>query len=328
MKRREVRMRRHPVSVGDRADAARFRHELLGHLGLQADASEQDIEAAHYVLVEFLELAPHRADSWAAARTADLDEAFALLSGPEQGLISASQLASRVRRRQDETPPRPPPAPAATAATTPVTGAAKPYPRRTHVLGAVGAGLVVGVVFGVLQMGKASDVPSISGAPTGQQTSAPSGGPSTVPVDQMKVAVLMKRISANPKDVASLLALGDVYFAAAEYRNASVFEQRVLDVDPRNQAALLAMGTAQFNLGDAVKAKKQWLVAAGLYPESAEVHYDLGFLYFSQTPPDTAKMTAEWEKVVAIDPDSAIAKMVARHLKSSTPSASTTPGAK
>jgi tetratricopeptide (TPR) repeat protein len=316
-------MRRHPVSVGDRADAAQFRHELLGHLGLRADASEQDIEAAHYVLVEFLELAPHRANSWAAARTVDMDEAFALLSGPERGLISASQLASRVRRRRDETPPPPPSAP---ATTTPAAAPAKRDPRRTHVLGAVGAGLVVGVVFGVFQMGKASDVPSISGAPTGQQTL--SGSPSTVLADRMKVAVLMKRISANPKDLASLLALGNLYFAAADYGNASVFEQKVLDVDPRNRAALLAMGTAQFNLGDAAEAKKQWLVAEGLYPESAEVHYDLGLLYYSQTPPDTAKMTAEWQKVIAISPDSAIAKMVARHLKSSTPSASTTPGAK
>jgi hypothetical protein len=35
-------------------------------------------------------------------------------------------------------------------------------------------------------------------------------------------------------------------------------------------------------------------------------------------------MTAEWNKVIAIDPNSAIAKTVATHLKSSTPS----PGAK
>jgi hypothetical protein len=116
-------MRGHPVSVGDRADAAHFRHELLGHLGLRADASAQDVEAAHYVLVEFLELAPHKVNSWAAARTADIDEAFALLSGPEQGLISASQRASRVQRRRDETPERHIAAPAARMAPTAPTNA-------------------------------------------------------------------------------------------------------------------------------------------------------------------------------------------------------------
>ena len=71
----------HQVSEGDRADADQFRQELLGHLGLRADADRADVEAAHNVLVEFLELAPHKVNSWAAARTADMDEAFALLSG-------------------------------------------------------------------------------------------------------------------------------------------------------------------------------------------------------------------------------------------------------
>lgn len=170
-------MRRHPVSAGDRADAAQFRHGLLGHLGLQADASEQDIEAAHYVLVEFLELAPHKVNSWAAARTADMDEAFALLSGPEQGLISASQRACRVQRRRDETPERQIVAPTALIAPTAPTTASRrtggpnrhrDKPRRTQILGGVGAALVVGVALGVFPMGKASDVPGISGAPTGQ----------------------------------------------------------------------------------------------------------------------------------------------------------------
>ena len=88
--------------------------------------------------------------------------------------------------------------------------------------------------------------------------------------------------------------------------------------------ALLALGAAQFNQGNAAEAKKQWLIAAGLYPKNAEVHYDLGFLYMSQTPPDKANMTAEWNKVIAIDPNSAIAKSVATHIKSATPSATAT----
>ena len=174
-------------------------------------------------------------------------------------------------------------------------------------------------------MGK-SDVPGISGQPTGTATTAASSGPAIVPVDKAKVGALMKKISANPKDNVSLLALGDIYFAAADYKNASAWEQKVLDVDPKNQVALLALGAAQFNLGNTAEAKKQWLVAADLYPKSAEVHYDLGFLYLSQSPPDKAKMTTEWQKVIAIDPNSELAKTVANHIKA--PSASATRTAK
>jgi Flp pilus assembly protein TadD len=190
--------------------------------------------------------------------------------------------------------------------------------------------LVLAVVFAVFSMGKGSSVPGISGTPTNTATTA-SGGAATVPLDQVKVAALMQKITANPKDRASFQSLGDLYFASSDYKNAAVFEQKVLGIDPKNQVALIALGAAQFNQGSAVEAKKQWLLAARLYPKSAEVHYDLGFLYMSQTPPDKVNMSAEWAKVVAIDPNSAIAKSVATHIKSTktpAPSASATSSAK
>jgi hypothetical protein len=59
----------------------------------------------------------------------------------------------------------------------------------------------------------------------------------------------------------------------------------------------------------------------------AEVHYDLGFLYMSQTPPNTVKQKAEWAKVVAIDPKSDLAKTVAQHAGTA-PGATATPSAK
>lgn len=319
-------MSRQSVSAGGRADAAEYKHELLGRLGLRADASDQEVEAARNGLVDFLELAPHEVKSWATARTADVDEAFALLSGPERDLVPPTHVAEMAQDGPVAAPPPPPPAAARPA---PAVAPAAGKPRRTQIIAAVAAVAVVGIVFAVFQMGKTADVPGISGAPTGQETTAaPSGGPSAVPVDKTKVAALMTKISANPKDTASLLALGDIYFAAADYKNAAAWEQRVLSIDPKNQVALLAAGAAQFNLGNAPAAKKQWLVAAALYPKSAEVHYDLGFLYLSQTPPDKAGMTAEWQKVIAIDPNSELAKTVSNHIKSSNPTASATPSAK
>ena len=72
------------------------------------------------------------------------------------------------------------------------------------------------------------------------------------------------------------------------------------------------------------EAKKQWLVAAGLYPKPAGVDDDLGFPYLSQTPPDKVNMSVEWSKVIAIDPTSELAKSVASHLKSPIPTPSAT----
>jgi tetratricopeptide (TPR) repeat protein len=313
-------MSRHPESVEDRADAAEFKCSLLTRLGLPADASEHDVVAARDVLMEFLELSPRKANSWAAAQTADVEEAFALLSGPEHLLISASQRALRGQPLLDETPARLSPKPVVPKASTAEATRKK---RRAHIMWAIGPLLAIAIVFLVFQVGNSSTAPDTSGAPTAQPTAAPSGAPSTVPVDSTKVAALMKKITANPKDTASLLALGDIYFAAADYKNASIWDQKALDVDPKNQVALLASGAAQFNVGNKAEAKKHWLTAVALDPKSAEGHYDLGFLYLSQTPPDKVNMTAEWNEVIAIDPTSELAKSVASHLNAPTPTPTT-----
>ena len=314
-------MSRQPVSVEGRADAAQLRNELLGRLGLRENASDADVETAHNGLVEFLELAPREVKSWAAAQTADVDEVFALLSGPERDLVPGAQPAAMAAADLSKDFPTSPPAPSAPSA---FSALAANKPQRNKVIGAIGAVLAVAIVFLVFQMGKSADVPGISGTPTGTETTAAAGA--ATPVDQAKLAALMQKISANPKDTASLQGIGDLYFGATDYKNASLWEQKVLAVDPKNQVALLALGAAQFNLGNAVEAKKTWLIAAGLYPKNAEVHYDLGFLYMSATPPDTVNMQAEWKKVVAIDPNSNLAKTVVTHLKSSTaaPTASAT----
>ncbi len=325
-------MSRQPVSVGGRADATEFRQELLGRLGLRADASDKDVELAHNGLVEFLELAPREMKPWASARTTDVDEAFALLSGPEQDLIApATPAVATAQVVLDMTPvatelsaPAVPPAPEELDGSSASIGSKLLRPQMLWALVPV---LVIAVVFGVYVMGKSSDVPGISGTPTNQATTA-AAGPKAV--DPAKVGALMGKISANPKDKVALQQLGDLYFAAADYKNASLWEQNILGVDPKNQVALLSLGAAQFNLGDTAAAKKQWLIAAALYPKNAEVHYDLGFLYFSQTPPDKVNMTIEWKKVIAIDPNSNLAKTVSTHIAgaNATPTASATPGAK
>jgi hypothetical protein len=104
-------MSRQPASVGGRADEAELKKELLSRLGLRTNAGDQDVEAAHDDLVEFLELAPHELKSWAQAQTAELEEAFALLRGPEKDLVQLAQVAAMAQDGPAETSPVPSPAP-------------------------------------------------------------------------------------------------------------------------------------------------------------------------------------------------------------------------
>ncbi len=300
-------------SSGGRASTAEFRTDLLGRLGLGDAAGDQDIEGAYRDVLDFLDTAPAGLSRWAGGQRDDADRTFALLAGPEDALAEAGREANAS-------------GPAVAAAQPPAARRAVPAPAAPEPVGARGPGrgrllwvltpvLVVALVLGVYFMGKGSSVPGVSGTTT-------SSGQSTGSVDQAQVASLMQKISANPKDITSLQALGDQYFQAGDYATASDWEKKIIAIDPKNQSALLALGAAQFNLGNAAEAEKQWLVAAKLYPNNQEVHYDLGFLYMSQSPSNTAKMKAEWQKVIDIDPNSDLAKTVATHLSSSTPTPS------
>jgi tetratricopeptide (TPR) repeat protein len=137
-----------------------------------------------------------------------------------------------------------------------------------------------------------------------------------VQIDQARVAGLMQKITADPKDVTSLQELGDIYFAAGDYSTAGGWMEKILAADPKNLTARLALGAAAFNLGKADDAEEQWRQVLEVDPNNIEAHYDLGFMYLSKNPPDMANVKAEWDKVIEIAPDSDVAKTVQQHLTS------------
>jgi tetratricopeptide (TPR) repeat protein len=275
-------------------DGADLRTELLGRLGLPADATDADVAAAHRAAKNLLDNAPEGQREWAEEQLADVEAVTSLLA--------------------DLAPATPAPA-ATTAAATTVRR------RPSKVVWIVGGlVLVAGAAFGIHSMGSSS-VPGIDGAPD------PVASSSTTPVDQAKVGALMQKITANPKDTASLGELANIYFQAGDYKNSALFSKKVVAIDPKNDTAWVALGAAQFNDVDQVNAQKSWEKAIAVNPKNAEAHYDLGFLYLSSDKPDMAKAKKEWSTVIAIDPKSDLAKTVQTHLSSlSSPSPSASSG--
>jgi cytochrome c-type biogenesis protein CcmH/NrfG len=272
-------------------EPAEVRRELLRRLGLPADATERDIEAAHRAAVAVLEHAPDDQRAWAREQLSEVEAVWRLLSETD---AEPAAVAEPMVLDGDDAPPV-------------ITA-----PRRRSKVAWVAAGLVllVGAAFGVHTMSNASSVPGITGTPdVSSSASAPA-------LDMAKVSDLMQKITSNPKDVASFAALASLYFKAGDYKNSSQFSSEVVKLDPRNATGWVGLGAAQFNLGDSKAAEKSWLKAVAVAPRNAEAHYDLGFLYLSSATPDLAKVKAEWQKVIAIDPTSDIAKNVQTHLKS------------
>jgi tetratricopeptide (TPR) repeat protein len=267
-----------PKGVTTTMSPASVKSDLLARLGLDSSADDEAVESTHEHIVEYLEAAPDDIHGWANRRQLEVDRIFALLTGPE------SELRAAVR----------PAAQRATEAPAPATRTNR------YLLGVIAFLVTVGVVVGVYWMGRPS-VPDMTAA-QGATQSQPAV------VDQAKLADLTKKVSANPKDTASLQGIADLYFNANDWANARKYAQKVLDVDAKNVQGLISLGAASYNSGDNAAAEKAWKAGVALYPKNAELHYDLGFLYMTTGRSDLMK--SEWEKVVAIDPKSDLAKTV------------------
>lgn len=157
-------------------------------------------------------------------------------------------------------------------------------------------------------------VASKTATSSARATPAP-GRPRPKKVSKVKVDLLTWKVDRDPRDKVSLRELADLYFSADDFENASAWDQKILDFAPEDGPTLVTLGVAQYNLGHDTEAEKQWRVAEWLDPYSVEAHYNLGFLYKEQTPPDTAKMKAQWQQVMELAPDSDWSRLVAPHMK-------------
>jgi cytochrome c-type biogenesis protein CcmH/NrfG len=175
-------------------------------------------------------------------------------------------------------------------------------------VGVITLAITVGVVIAVYNAG-GQDEPASTGTGGSEARLSPS--------DEARVTKLMKKVEANPKDAATLVSLGDVFFKAGDYNNAGGWMEQALAVEPQNVDARLALGASQFNLNDVSEARKQWEQVVSFDPKNVEAYYDLGFLYLSEDPPQMEKTKQMWRKVVELaPPGSSVAKTVATHLKS------------
>ncbi len=288
---------REATTTGTTSDPVVTRVGLLARFGLEAAADDQEVESTYDRIGDFLDQAPSEIRGWADRRQQEADRIFSLLTGPESQLV----------------PP--------TRAATPAAAAPAPAGSSTNkVLIAIIAVLAtVGVVFGVYWVGRPS-VPDVTSAASASSAAGPSAAPT---LDQAQLAALTAKVTANPKDVASLQKITDLYFAANDWTGAKAAANKVLAVDPKNEQGLISLGAAAYNGGDTAAAEQTWKTGIKAYPKNAEMHYDLGFLYMTTGRND--EMKTEWAKVVAIDPTGELAKTVQSQVGAVTqPSASPT----
>jgi tetratricopeptide (TPR) repeat protein len=332
-----------------RDPVAELEAELLGRLGLGPDATAHEVAGAHAAIVAYVAEAPAPARGWARSQAAAADEAFALLSdppvlrlraqSPSAGASAADPKVSppKAVRRARAVPvvqaTEPPPSTATQddllddliAEVTPSAhrdevARPRPVPRSrpaTSRWGRLGSKRVLGAAIGVAAV--AAVLVAVSGFADSSIPSAPGPAASqeAAAMDESALAGLMERIQADPTDTEALMALGDTFFAAGQYDVAAEWLGRLVAIQPDDTGALLALGAAQFNSGDAAGAEVSWVRVIELDPGSVEAHYDLGYLYLNQDPPDFEGMQREWQAVVDLAPGTEVAARVQPHLSGS-----------
>ena len=308
---------------------------LLARLGLPANSDPQTVERAHAALIDYLAEAPDDLRPWARREIDLADEAFALLSDPtiDRSAVAAAEhvvpaprpggARSRLERAVPEVgddeidePVRPKSRNARRARRAPadVAVVSAPTSRRSWarrlrrpVAVATGVAAVLAVVVAVYNLGGGSGIPGVGSNPVAGAAASPA-------IDTARVAQLMQKIAADPRDVASLQSLADIYYLANDFESSAGFLEKIVAIDATDVNARLALGASYFNLGKPDQAETQWRAVVAQEPNNLEAHYDLGFMYLSRTPADVTSARTEWQKVIAIAPDSDVARTIEQHL--------------
>jgi tetratricopeptide (TPR) repeat protein len=185
-----------------------------------------------------------------------------------------------------------------------------PWPRSKAMILAVSclaAGIAGGWGIGSLQ--RLSAIVPANAAPTAPQMGAianPASQTSTPErLKQMadaQAAPLMARLGSEPGNPELLASVGNVYYDARQYSVAVDYYERSLKARPSDAAVRTDMGTAYWYMGNADAAIGEFNKALRYAPKNSNTLFNRGLVEW-QGKKDAARARADWEKLLAMDPN-------------------------
>lgn len=167
-------------------------------------------------------------------------------------------------------------------------------------------GIILGWVIGTEQAARrtAAVVQVQPAAATSQQAAEPAPGTRPPPaLDEARVQGLMTIIKSDPKNAGAHVQLGNVYFDAERYADATKWYEEGLKLDPKNVDASTDLGVSYYYSNKTDEALKQFDYSLKLNPTHTKTLLNQGIvLAFGKR--DLKGATSAWEKVVQLAPDS------------------------
>jgi tetratricopeptide (TPR) repeat protein len=186
-------------------------------------------------------------------------------------------------------------------------------------------GILVGWMLGSQQVRQtpaaAADTAAAAPASPQAQTAAP--------FDESRAATLRAAAGKDKSDAASRVQLGDMYFDAERFPEASKWYEEALAADPRNVDASTDLGIAYYYMNQADRALAQFDRSLAVDPKHVKTLLNIGIVraFGKQDLQGAAKV---WQQVIDTAPNSQEARMAQQALQglrsAHPPSAATPPG--
>ena len=178
-------------------------------------------------------------------------------------------------------------------------------------------GIIVGWMIGSQQSRPAAVTPQ-SAPPSASQNQT------AAPFDESRAATLRAAIEKNRNDVEARVQLGDLYFDAERFSDATKWYEEALTVDPRHVNASTDLGIAYYYMNEPDRALSQFDRSLAIDPKHTKTLLNIGIVraFGKQDLEGAAKV---WQQVLDIapaSPEAAMAKQALQGLRSAHPESS------
>jgi cytochrome c-type biogenesis protein CcmH/NrfG len=159
-------------------------------------------------------------------------------------------------------------------------------------------GLAVGYYFGK-NLGS-NPVGTVASSPADVQEQPPAAMDPAVFIASEKN--FQSILQANPRDLNTLIQLGNLYFDNSQFNQAVDAYARALDIDPNNANVRTDRGSCFWSLGQPDAAIGEFEKSLKLNPTHAQTLYNMGIVYLHGKN-NMAEARKYWEKLLATNPD-------------------------
>jgi len=182
-------------------------------------------------------------------------------------------------------------------------------PKESVVFGIAGVffGILVGWMIGSQQARPPAVTAAVPAATAQQAQTAPA-------FDQSRASALEATIANNPGDVDSRVQLGDLYFDAERFAEATKWYEEALKINPRHVNASTDLGIAYYYMNQPDRALQQFERSLAIDPKHTKTLLNIGIVraFGKQDLEGAAKV---WQEVIDTAPSSPEAGMARQALQ-------------